>query len=819
MIDRLVSDVVSALRSLRAAPAIPMAAVLTTSLAVAMNLAMAGLIDRALLSPPEFVVDPQQVFTVGFEVSSPSGEKGISGTASYLTVEAVRDRVPNVTAAAWHHLGTSIGVGDSRVPVRAIGVTGAYFNMLGARAALGRALLPDDDRPPVGAPVAVLSHSLWRRAFGADPHAVGQQLRYGGLSLQIVGVMPPGFSGHTAERVDLWLPLSTAMHDLPGWHRATTLAVVGLGVRIARGDSANAVSSQLAAATGTPVILAPLIGADYAPDSFRIAMWLSAVSLVVLAAGLANGATLFLVRGARRRRENSIRAAMGATRGRLVRQLLVESAIVAIGATGVALLLGFWFDELVRRVLFPTLVERAGVNAVVIVAALLGGASTLVAGVVAGALQLPVAVSSEDLAGRPRIWRRSNIQRELLIVQTTLSVLLITGAGMFAQSYRKMAGENHESRLADVLIVSFDDGPGSVPDQDQLLTDAVDRLRKVAGVRSATVFGALPFRGIHRPPISVPGVGEPRLDGRSPSMIESTPELFDILRIEVVQGRRFTAADDRGAPVAIVDETMARAVWPGKTAIGKCLRIGFDPSFDPGTSKGSSGPPATAPCREVVGIARDWRRASSRGRGERREMFYYVPFSQQISLPPWLMQGPRADGLLVSKQADVEASTEQIRLAVTSGRTDLPFVDVQSYASLNGPRLSHWLIGTQLLLIFGALALGTAALGLYAAFAHSVAERRQEIAVRLAVGASRQRVLLMMLFEGTALAGRGAINGVVVATLAGWAAQSIIFDLSSPGLLVIAAAMLIVLIVAAVATWLPARTASRAEPCELLRRD
>ena len=818
MIDRLVSDVVSALRSLRAAPAIPIAAVLTTSLAVAMNLAMAGLIDRALLSPPEFVVNPQQVFTVGFEVSSPSREKGVTATASYLTFEAVRDRVTSVTAAAWHRSSTSIGVGDSRVPVKAIGVTGAYFNMLGARAALGRRLLPDDDRPPVGAPVAVLSHSLWRNAFGADPHAVGQQLRFGGLSLQIVGVMPPGFSGHTAERVDLWLPLSTAMHDSPGWHRQANLAVVELGVRIAGVDSANSVSGQLAAATGTPVILAPLIGADFAPDSYRIAMWLTAVSLVVLAAGLANGATLFLVRGARRRRENSIRAAMGATRGRLVRQLLVESAIVSIGATCVALLLGFWFDELVRRVLFPTLVESAGLNAVVIVAALIGGASTFVVGVVAGALQLPVEVRSEDLAGRPRIWRRSSIQRELLIVQTTLSVLLITGAGMFAQSYRKMASEDHESRLADVLIVTFDDGPGSVRDQDHLLTDAVDRLRKVAGVESTTVFAALPVGGaIHRPPISVPGVGEPRLDGTPPSLIEVTPESFDILRIDIVQGRRFTAEDDRGAPVVILNETMARAVWPGTTALGKCLRIGF-PTSDPGISRGPSGPPATAPCREVVGIARDWRRASSRGRGERRQMYYYAPFSQAPSLPPWMMQGPRAEGLLV-KQADVEPSTEQIRLAVTGGRTDLPFVEVRSYASLNGPRLSHWLIGTQLLLIFGALALATAALGLYAAFAHSVAERRHEIAVRLAVGASRQRVLLMMLFEGAAVAGRGAINGVVVATLVGWAAQSIIFDLSSPGLLVIAAAMLIVLIVAAVATWLPARTASRAEPCELLRRD
>jgi putative ABC transport system permease protein len=785
-----------------------------------MNLAMAGLIDRALLSPPEFVVNPQQVFTVGFAVSSPSGEKDVSSTASYLTFEAVRDRVTSVTAAAWHHSGTSIGVGDSRVPVRAMGVTGAYFNMLGARAALGRTLLAGDDRAPVGAPVAVLSHSLWRGAFGADPHAVGQQLRYGGLSLEIVGVMPPGFSGHTAERVDLWLPLSTAMHDLPGWHRQAQMGVVELGVRIARGESADGVSSQLAAATGTPVILAPLIGADYAPDSYQIAMWLTALSLVVLAAGLANGATLFLVRGARRRRENSIRAAMGASRGRLVRQLLVESAIVAIGATGVALLLGFWFDELVRRVLFPTLVESAGLNAVVIVAALLGGASTLVVGVVAGFLQLPVEVNSEDLAGRPRIWRRSSIQRELLIVQTMLSVLLITGAGMFAQSYRRMAGEDHASRLTDVLIVSFEDGPGSVHDQDQLLTDALDRLQIVAGVRSATLFSVLPFgRGIHRPPISVPGVGEPRLDGQAPFLIESTPELFDILQIDVVQGRRFTAGDDRGAPVAIVNETMARAVWPGTTALGKCIRVGFDSSIEPGISNGRSAPPATAPCREVVGIVRDWRRATADRMGGRRPMHYYLPFSQEIRLPPWILPGPRAEGLVIRKQADVEPSTEQIRLAVTGGRTDLPFVDVQSYANLNGPRLSHWLIGTQLLLIFGALALATAALGLYAAFAHSVAERRQEMAVRLAVGASRQRVLLMMLLEGIAVAGRGAINGVVVATLVGWAARSIIFNLSSPGLLVIAAAMLMVLIVAALAIWLPARTASRAEPCELLRRD
>jgi len=200
-------------------------------------------------------------------------------------------------------------------------------------------------------------------------------------------------------------------------------------------------------------------------------------------------------------------------------------------------------------------------------------------------------------------------------------------------------------------------------------------------------------------------------------------------------------------------------------------------------------------------------------------MHYYIPIAQSLQLPPWLVQGASVEGLLIRKRAGIDVQAEEIRAAVTDGRTDLPFVDVQSYAANEGPRLQHWVIGTQLLLIFGALALATAAMGMYAAFAHSVAERRQEIAVRLAIGASRQRVLVMMLLEGGVVAGRGAINGVVVATLVGWAAQSMIFGLSSPGLLVSAAAMMIVLSVAIVATWLPALTASRAEPNTLLRTD
>jgi predicted permease len=821
MIDRLIVDVGSALRSLRAAPAIPAAVILTTALAVGINLAMVGLIDRALLSAPPHIVDPERVFTTAFEVTAPSGEKGLVAVTSFPAFEAIHSAVPDSTPSAWHHFETSVSVENQRVPVKATAVTGGYFGMLGVRARIGRTLLPDDDRLPAGSLVAVVSHSLWRRAFGSDEHVMGRRLTLGGLELEVVGVMPAGFAGHSAERTDLWLPLRTAMHDRPGWDRTTTMAVVEIGGRLAAGQNAGSIASRLGAATGARAVLAPLIGADVAPAPHRIAFWLAGVSMVVLLAGLANGATLSLVGSARRRRETSIKVSLGATRGRLARQLLIEAAIVAGIATGVALVCGYWLDEIVRRLLFPSLIESTGMTRRVLIAAGIGGACTLLVAVTAGVLQVPRQVAAADLLGARRSWRRTAAQRELLIVQTTLAVLLMTGSGMFAQNYYRMATAGRDARLENVLVASFEHGPTSVlpSDQDDLLTSAVDRVRMLPGVAAATPFFVLPFHGVMAPPISIPGRGEPRLDGELPFLIESTPELLEILGIEIVQGRRFTSADDRGAPVAIVSETMARAMWPAVSALGKCIRVDFDPAFDAATAKGPPLPPASAPCREIVGIARDLKEPSDRTAGAKRTMHYYLPFAQRLSMPSWMAAGPRVSGLVIQPESGVDVSAETIRRAIAGRRVDLPFVQVRPYATLTGPGLAHWLIGTKLLLLFGALALTTAAVGIHAAFAHSVARRRHEIAVRLAIGASRHDVRLMVLREGAGVAASGILYGTIVAALAGWAARSTIAGLTSPGPLVMGSTGFLVMIAAMLATWVPAASASRAEPHELLRAE
>jgi putative ABC transport system permease protein len=819
MIDRLIVDVRSAIRSLRATPAIPIAVVLTTALAVGINLAMAGLIDRALLSPPPHVSDPDRVFTVGFESAAPSGEKFLAGTTTFLTFEAIRASVPDVTTAAWTPAGASVSVGDQRFVVNARGVTSGYFTMLGARAQAGRTLLAEDDRLSANAMVAVVSHSLWQRAFGGDRQILSRRLRLGGLDLDVIGVMPPGFSGHSAERTDLWVPMRTAMHDHAKWETSPTLVFASIGVRIGSGETASRAASRLGAAVGSRVVLDPIIGAHVAPEPHRIAWWLAALALVVLLAGLANGATLWLVRSARRRRETSIRVSLGATRGRLARQLLIESTIVATAATGVALVFGYWLDEAVRRLLFPFLVESAGMTRRVVIAAATGGACTLVVAVTAGILRLPAHVSGADLVGARRHWRRSAVQHELLIVQTTLAALLITAAGMFGQKYFGAVASDQYARLDDVVVAEFARGPRSMgaAERDDHMTSAVERVQGLPGVASASVFSVLPFHNVMAPPIDVPGVGEPRVHGEPPLMVESTPELLDILRIAIVQGRPFTAADDQSAaPVAIVSEAMARAVWPGVSALGKCIRIGHNPSWDPRTSRRPPTPPASAPCREVVGIARDWQQPPGLPPGAWQVSYYYVPWAQS---PPSGFGDPRVSGLLLRRESGVEVSADAIRRAIAAGRNDLAFLEVRSYAALQGPSLVHWFMGARLLLLFGALALATAAVGIHAAFAHAIAERRHEVAVRLAVGASRRDVLLMVLREGSAVAARGIVTGIVVAILAGWSARSLIVGLESPGLVVVASTGLLVLIIALLATLGPALAASRAEPNMLLRSE
>ena len=312
-------------------------------------------------------------------------------------------------------------------------------------------------------------------------------------------------------------------------------------------------------------------------------------------------------------------------------------------------------------------------------------------------------------------------------------------------------------RTGDVLLVEFDRGPGAAREHEQLYSSALERIRTLPGVEIATTVKTMPFTGFHVPPISVPGLaGPPQVNGQLPFLIAATPQFLDILDVAIVEGRRFVESDERGAPVVIVNETMARSVWPGESALGKCIRIGFEPSFDPSTAAGPPPPPATVPCREVIGVSRDVRQRSVVPTGsEDRLMQYFVPFAQVPPPPAGVGPGPGHSGPVAAHNGG-PWSARRADSPRRAGRPDRPAVPSGSplfraaraadaaVAPGHGAAVSVRRRGAR-----------RAAVGLYATFAHSVAERRREMAIRLAIGARPHRVLVMILREaaGVALAG------------------------------------------------------------------
>jgi len=820
MIERLRSDLIDAVRALVATPVTTFATVLLLAVAVGANLAVFGLIDRAIVTPTRHVVRPDRLFTLAFEEPNDASRGAGMTTTSYVAFDTLREHAPSIAGiAAWRRTSTTVIVSGEQVRAEAMLVSGSYFAVLGAVPQLGRVIEPADDQVSSGA--AVISQAFWRSVLGGDPGVLGRRITVNRIDYVVAGVMPAGFSGHSATRVDIWVPLAAAMRDTPGWNRDGFRNIVSIIARVESGGGEVAAAAQASAALERRVSLVGLNGGEVAPTERRIAYALAGVSFLVLVIGLANAATLLLVRGTRGRRESAIRTALGATRGRLFARVLLEAAILATMATAGALALSTWLGEAVRRMLLAGVIENEGLTPRTLLLAFAAGFGALVLAAVTGAWQLPRHLRAGDLSGAGSDAHRSRAYPMLLLVQTTLSVVLIAGAGMFARSLYNLMAQDFGMRLSDVVLVGFEQGPGLVAGQDEIFRSALERVRSMPGVEGATVVKATPFAGHHVPPIGVPGMAEsPSVNGQLPFLIAATPEFLDILGIDILQGRGFTRDDERGAPVVIVNQTMARTVWPGGSALGKCIRIGFDPSFDPFTATGPPGPPTTVPCREVVGVSRDVRQRSIMPGGvEDRLMQYFVPFSQVPGPPAGVGQGPAVQGLLVRTRTEAAGLIAPIRRAVLDGRTDLPFVEVRPYSALLERQMRPWRLGTALLSLLGALALGVAGLGLYAVFAHAIAERRREMAIRIAVGAQPGRVLAMILREAVRLAAVGVLCGCALAVVAGRWLESMLVGTAPSDPVVLGAAAVVMLCVAGVATFLPARAASRADPTALLRAE
>jgi hypothetical protein len=337
------------------------------------------------------------------------------------------------------------------------------------------------------------------------------------------------------------------------------------------------------------------------------------------------------------------------------------------------------------------------------------------------------------------------------------------------------------------------------------------------GVTDATVAQAVPFGPHQIPPIGVPGMADaPTAGGQLPLLYGATPEYLRLLGVRLREGRLLMAADRRGSPlVVLVNETMAREVWPGRSAVGRCIRVGFDPSLPPGPVA-----PATLPCREVVGVVADSRARSLRPDGrEATLMQYYVPFEQLPAPPPFVGEMPEVSGLVVGTSGDPARVAAAVQRAIQGSSPRPVFAHVRPYDDLLAPQLRPWRLGATLFALLGALAVATASVGLFGVVSYVVARRTREIGVRLALGGDRGRVGGTVVSEAVRLVIAGVAAGIVVALGAAPLVQPMLFQTSARDALVLATSAAILVLVTVAASAIPAWRASCISPLVALRSE
>jgi predicted permease len=828
MTDAICRDLRYVVRSLRREPVFLVAVIVLFAVAVGTNAAMFGLVSRLMLSAPPGIQGADRVARLEFQLGDAAGGSAMS-TTSYPVFRAMRD-VPSFRAVAMARSDTvSVGQGADLTPVAAVQASGEYFSVLGAMPALGRFFGASDDELPLGNPVAVLSHAYWERQFASDRAVLGRDINIDGARFTIVGVAERGFNGDALSAVDVFMPLTAAMAASPGWTSNTGMLLGTVLVRLRDGVAAPAAAQLATRALArervtdeSPAIrIDPVIPGAASRESpqARVALWLTGVSLIVLLIAAANTGTLLLLRGERRRRDTAVRIAVGASVRDIARQLVVESALITITGAAAGLLATGWFSEIMRVTLLPSLArsERV-VDARLWIVSL---AVAVLTGVVAGLsplLQLRRRDVNADLRGAGiAAPTRLGFQRLLIGLQVALCTVLLVGAGLFVRSLDRVQSQDLGFTTTGLLHVTLEfrqDMPDA--ERDRVYEEAVQRLHASSGVVNATPVAGVPFGPHNIPPISVPGWNTPPpWEAQLPIMYGATPEYLAMMRVAPVQGRLFSAADRRGsALVVLVNESMARTVWPGQSPIGRCVRAGYYGAFPP---VDDANPADRGPCREVIGVVRDSRARSLKPEGgEGALMQYYVPMEQ---LPPAPVPTPTIMGLLVQVRGDVERASPAIQ-RLLQGTIAVPvYARVRAYQDFMDPQLRSWRLGATLFSVFSSLALVIAAIGLFAVIAYLVQQRTREFGVRLALGATRVAMGRMVLRDGLALVTVGVAIGAAAALLAVPVVRGMLFQTSpyEPANFVVA--LLVLVGVTVVASLWPAWRASAVDPMIALRSD
>ena len=819
--DTLIQDFRYAARSLAKSPVLSAAAVITLGLGIGANTAMFGVVDRLFFRPPAYVQDPARVVRLYvrqygmFATGAGSGEGQFTGpVGAYPRYRDFRDHATSFSAvAAFVDSRVAVGRGATAERVAARLVTASLFPLLGIRAELGRFFTTGEDREGAAAHVIVLADHYWRSRFGGDSSVLGRAVPLGRDLYTIVGVAPAGFTGVDLDVPDVWLPL-TAMADavmFPGVLECGGCGWLGTIARLAPG-----VTPAQAAAEGTALFRAirhPNAGADstavvslgsvhdalgpMADSSGKLSLWFAIVCGIVLLIACANVANLILARAVQRRREIAVRLALGAGRARLARQFLTESLVLAALGGVAALLVAVWLGPALRFTLLPQGTGPILDHRVLVFA----GAVVLLTVVLAG-LFPALQASAPDLSAalktgaREGSVPRSATRMSLLVGQVALALLLLTGAGLFLSSLRNVRHRPVGFDAPHLIAASVDLGALGYDraDIDASYAGMRERLLRVPGVAGVSLTVGSPFGSGFGIGLAVPGLDSlPRTGIRFVQAV--SPDYFRTVGTRVLRGRGFTEADAAGAPrVAVVNAAMAHDLFPAGDALGRCLKIGRSP----------------APCFEVVGVVENSVRATLT---ERPTMQYFVPLAQNTDS----MLRSSVTALLVRTAGPAEGMVAAVRREMQASVANLPYPEIDPFPEVVGRLLAPWRRGSLLLGLFGGLGLLLAAVGLYGVLSYLVSQRTQELGIRIALGAQRAELLRLVVGQGLRVALLGVLLGGCTALVAGNVVASLLYGVSPRNPFILAGVALVLMTIAAIASYLPARRATQVDPMVALR--
>ncbi|MGA9770513.1 MAG: ABC transporter permease [Blastocatellia bacterium] len=820
--EDLRQDIRYAFRMLKKNSGFTVLAVLALALGIGANTAIFSLVNAVLLSPLPGVERADRL--VQFERL----QRGrVMYNFAYPDYLDYRDQNQSFTGVAAHCATPVSFTASTTERIRGDLVSGNYFSTLGVKPALGRLLMPEDDITPGAHPLAVLSYDFWRRAFNSDSNALGQTINLNGHDFTVLGVAARDFKGTlTGASFDVWVPMAMQRQIIPrmsaGILSDRAAGWISLFGRLKPGTSPEqaqaelrTIASQLESsypATNEGRSLSVITGfgldSDDRADLRRfLGLLLGVVGLLLLIA-CGNVANLLLVRASARRREIAVRLTLGATRARLMRQLLTEGLLLSVLGGALGLLLAPWAAALIVALQQPayalrgiTLSPDLRVLAFTLCISLLTG---IVFGLVP-ALQSskPDLVASLKDGARSAGQRRPRLQKLLVVAQVSLSLVLLISAGLAVRTMQKVLAADRGFKTENMLLMSLDLSiQGYAEPQGKALYDQlIKRLENVPGVESASLAKTVPpndwsdgvsiFYEGQAPPQEV-------LRGRDDLGLKVevnriAPHYFHTLGIALLQGRDFSDQDKEGASyVAIISEKLAQKLWPGESAIGRRIAI---PDY--------SAP--TRPSVEIIGVAKD---TKYRSLMTEAPLLLYLPESQNYD--------GRAT-VVIRTITDALSFVSAIRDEVTALDKNLPLFSVKTMSDQIASTLWQQRMAAGLIGIFGLLALVLAAVGLYGVMAHTVAQRTQEIGIRMALGATSTDVLKLVVKEGLALAIAGVIIGIAAAFACTRLMSNVIYGVSATDITTFTTASMLLAAVALAASYIPARRATKVDPMVALK--